>query len=632
MSADRRPHPQAWEVQKVYQPVRIRAVDASEGRADLEVENRRQFVDLSDLEARFTVSADGEPVATGPLPLPAVAPGARVRVRLEWREAQRIAGAERFLRLEIFSREANGPVPRGHRVAWDQIPLPPTAPARASPAAGGAAGSPEKGAVTLRETPADIALSADGVTARIDRASGLLVSFGRAGRELLDAPPAPSFWRAPTDNDYGNGQQQRSRVWLDASRTRTLLEVRVTDREPHRVRVASGFALPSVAARYTLAYTLTAGGALLVEGALDEVDEDLPELPRFGLTLRLPRRFDRAEWFGRGPHDNYVDRSTGAAVGRYRMDVGSMWHPYPRPQETGTRTDVRWTALTDDGGHGLMAIGLPLVQFSAYPFALDDFDGGLVKTTRKPGELTERAFVTLNLDADQMGLGGDNSWGATARPEYLLTARPRRVRLLLYPTGGDGEDAARLARRVLGSAGLGGMVAERHATPARRTPDLTAHLARARPVALPAPQTSEFSRGGDTALTDGIRGSIDYRGGDWQGYEGRDFEAVVDLGAPTDVSLVKVGFLQNVGAKVFLPATVTVALSVDGTTFEEAGVAGHDVPVDRPVAERRHFSVPVTGGRARFVRVHATSLGRCPPGHAREGEPAWLFVDEIIVR
>jgi hypothetical protein len=152
-------------------------------------------------------------------------------------------------------------------------------------------------------------------------------------------------------------------------------------------------------------------------------------------------------------------------------------------------------------------------------------------------------------------------------------------------------------------------------------------------VALPQPQSSPYSAGGDAALVDGIRGSIDYRGGDWQGYESKDFEAVVDLGTPQKVATVKCGFLQNAGARVFLPTRVDIEVSEDGRNFEPVASLGHDVPLDTAAALRKYFEATVRSARpARFVRVRAANIGRCPKGHEREGAPAWLYVDEIIVR
>jgi hexosaminidase len=162
------------------------------------------------------------------------------------------------------------------------------------------------------------------------------------------------------------------------------------------------------------------------------------------------------------------------------------------------------------------------------------------------------------------------------------------------------------------------------------------HLARGAPLNVVTPASSPYSRGGDPGLVDGVTGSIDRRGGDWQGYEEQDLEVVVDLGTPTSIERVTVGFLQVVWARIFLPSAVEVSLSEDGETFVPLGTAVHDVPLDDPTDRRHRFEVIRDSGKdaqsvARYVRVRAVNLGRAPPDHERSGEPAWLYVDEIIV-
>jgi hexosaminidase len=163
------------------------------------------------------------------------------------------------------------------------------------------------------------------------------------------------------------------------------------------------------------------------------------------------------------------------------------------------------------------------------------------------------------------------------------------------------------------------------------------HLAVEADVTVVPPASSPYSRGGDAALVDGIRGSIDRRGGDWQGYEEQDFEATIDLGTPTPIQEVKVGFLQNSGSRVFLPTGAEISVSEDGVTFESLGIWTHEIPWNAYTAQRHFFEARAASEgeeppTARFVRVRAMNRGLTPTGHSRAGEPAWLYVDEIIVR
>ena len=216
-------------------------------------------------------------------------------------------------------------------------------------------------------------------TLRFDRVSGTLASLTLQGRELLLSGPAPNFWRAPTDNDYGSDFPVRSGAWRLAGRPpgRHLDSMTVAPSpDGARVTVTSHFSLRSIGARYTLEHEVHPDGTASISAHLSQVDEDLPEMPRFGTILTLPEDLDQVEWYGRGPHENYWDRRTGAAVGRYTAPVSELTHPYVRPQETGTRTDTRWVAVTDGSGIGLLVTGLPTVSFSALPYTIEDLDAG----------------------------------------------------------------------------------------------------------------------------------------------------------------------------------------------------------------------------------------------------------------
>ncbi|MFN8060260.1 MAG: glycoside hydrolase family 2 TIM barrel-domain containing protein [Vicinamibacterales bacterium] len=633
VSADRVPHPQAFEVQKVYQPVKTRAIDLARGI--LEVENRRQFVDTSDLEGTAVVLADGVERRSVRFDVGGIGPGSRATRIVAWAPLAVEPGVECVLRVEYRTRRATPGVPLGHRVAWDEFLLPAAATAaarRLTPT------PPGDGRLALDDGPTNVVVRTARSTATFDRSTGLLASLVFEGMELLSTGAAPNFWRPPTDNDYGNEQPVRSRAWRDASTTRTLESFTAT-RDGSRVRLDARFALPAVSARYDLEYLVAPNGRIDVRGSLVPADDDVPELPRFGITWRMPRVFGSVTWYGRGPFDNYWDRATGAALGRYALDVAALWHPYARVQESGNRTDVRWVAFRNADGAGLLVTGRPAIDFGAYPFAEEDLDGGDHKAPRHPSDLTERDYLTVNVDDRQMGVGGDNSWGATAQAPYLIRATPMAFQCALQPFSAADGDPDVLARRAAATDPEGDSRPEPRGAadgstftrPTRESANLVAHLARDRALSTVHAQRSPYSRGGDAALVDGVRGSIDWRGGDWQGYEGDDLDATIDLGRPTSIAEVRVGFLQNTGSKVFFPSTVQVSTSNDGTTFDALAPIGHDVPLDRPAAERRTFRTPV-GREARYVRVRAVNVRRCPPAHARAGEPAWLFVDEIVVR
>lgn len=661
VSADRKPHPHAWEVKKVYQPVRVQA-DVDAGRVI--VENRRDFTGISDLSGTWELLADGRVVADGTLPRLSTPPGGRDTLAMRFGPPGRPGrdpvsggfglgdepnhvldlpalasepGVEHTLVVRFRTRAATATVPAGHEVAWDQFALPAGQPAEWR--------TPDARQLEVRQSAEWVEVAGRGFALRFDRTTGTLASMRAAGRDLIAGALSPNFWRAPTDNDYGSGLPVRSGVWRRAGRppARRLDSMTVDQRPEGPVQVSSHYAIRSVGARLALVHEVFGDGTVAVEARLSQVDEDLPEIPRFGTLLTLPGDLDRVEWYGRGPHENYWDRRTGAAMARYALPVSQLAHPYVRPQETGTRTDVRWVAVTDSLGRGLLATGLPAFSFSALPYRLEDLDAGERKAGRHWTDLVQRNEVALHIDYRQMGLGGDDSWGAVPRHEYTLWPQDLAFRYLLRPLA-PGDDPAALARELPDSAAAASAAARSLALDDFGERNRVPHLARGRPVFADPPASSPYSAAGDAGLTDGIRGSIDRRGGHWQGYRAESMAIRVDLGAAADVTSVKLGFLQHPASGVYVPRSLEVAASRDGQEFgpavswtapaaASAGARGQPVAnTVEPGAGRRYADVPFVFAGARFLRVRITGLGTIPRGWPGAGETAWTYVDEVIVR
>lgn len=436
---DLRLNPHALEVRKVYQGVEVRAVDPARGI--IRLVNRFDFTDLSALELAWRVTEDGREVAAGTGPELRLAPHDSTEVTLPVPTQTPAAGVERFLELEL-RRTADAPfLPAGTVAAREQLPL----------ASGPPATAVDPGALPeLSLEPADSAfvLAGPEFELRIDRRTGLIASFSHRGRELLRTGPEPTFWRAPTDNDFGNGMPRRQAMWRDAGRYPVVEGVEALRLDAGRVRVTSRIAFPVVDARETIVYDVYGSGdvAIGVRFVPEARAADLPDIPRLGLRLTLPTELDRVTWYGRGPQETYVDRKSGAPVGVYRSTADSLGHPYVRPQETGNRTDARWIAFTDASGAGLLAVGMPTLDWSALRALTEDLDEGEAKRGRHAFDVPRRDFIAVHLDHRQMGVGGDNSWGAQPLPAYQIPVETTEwaVRLLpLAPGPGDPMDLAR---------------------------------------------------------------------------------------------------------------------------------------------------------------------------------------------
>jgi beta-galactosidase len=270
----------------------------------------------------------------------------------------------------------------------------------------------------------------------LDRWSGQILSYRYRNTDLLLAGPRPNFWRPPTDNDYGARLQERLRVWKDAASFMRVGDPEIIPSGTSTVEIRFPGVLPSAdSAGYTTTYTVRGNGEVLVEGHMRPGPGELPMLPRFGMRMELPESFRHLQWFGRGPHESYQDRETGARVRLYEGLVADQLHPYVRPQETGNKTGLRWIALRNDDGVGLLVQGDTLLSASALNVAQEDLDEGPQKHQRHAGELVPRNLVALNVDYRQMGVGGINSWGALPLPQYTLPYGEYTVRFLLRPFG-----------------------------------------------------------------------------------------------------------------------------------------------------------------------------------------------------
>jgi beta-galactosidase len=284
---------------------------------------------------------------------------------------------------------------------------------------------------------------------RFDRTEGTISSWTYRGVHMVRTGPQPNFWRAPTDNDLGNRMPRRLGVWKEAGANRRVTNVSAEMPTETEARIHVGMSLPDVESTYDVTYTVRADGAVHVAGSFSPGTNDLPELPRVGMQMTLPGGFNRATWFGRGPWENYRDRKTGSAVGVYSRPVSEMFHAYVRPQETGNRTDVRWFAVSDLAGAGLLAVADSLLEASAWPFLPDAL--ALDRTRSRHGaELRDEGLTTLNLDYGQMGVGGDNSWGARTHAEYTLPARPYHYGFTLRPFVFSDAAPGKLAREIGG--------------------------------------------------------------------------------------------------------------------------------------------------------------------------------------
>ncbi len=407
---DRRFSPQFAEARYCYQTVFVEAADVTRGL--FRVKNRAFFTNLSDYECRWTYEENGEVVARGSLGRLDVPPQGQKELALPLSMVRKPAYAALVStwNFQFLTTRKTAWADKGHVVGRDQVVVPADP---QSALTGGVVGSEE---AKIAETEDAVNVTGATFAVRISKASGAIVSWKVQGEEQLLAPLEPSFWRAPTDNDRGSHMAERHAAWQHAAERREVRGVSIQREVDGNWRVLVTFAFPAAGETTgALAYKFTNAGQIRVALKVEPQGKGLESLPRVGMTLQIPLAYDRVTWLGRGPHENYADRKASAFFGRYTLSAADFFFPYVEPQETGNRTETFWATFTDAAGKGIKITGDPKINFNILPYLASE-----LQTRKHPWELNPCGNWVVNVDYGQMGLAGEDSWGARPWPEYQL--------------------------------------------------------------------------------------------------------------------------------------------------------------------------------------------------------------------
>ncbi len=427
---DRTPHPVMSEVHKLFQPVALRALDLTAGR--LEIRNKRDFTTLADLRATWELSRDGDVVQSGALELPAIPPGDVAPVDIAFDRGLLVGGREALLTVRFQLAEATPWAPAGHEVAWEQFPLP-------QPAERPTASPRGRHSLSVEEDSATVRVVGSHLNVVVAKATGRIETLDWQGVRLLQTGPRLNLWRAATDNDGFKWRPDEPGKlltgWLAAGLDRLverLERLSLTRSEAGAAVIAAETVVQAegVAAgfRHRLTTTIHPDGVIACDSQLDAFGT-LPPLPRVGLTLVMPAGFETLTWFGRGPGESYPDRKAGSPIGLYAGSVDAQQVPYIMPQENGNKTDVRWAAVTDAAGRGLLMTGTDLLQVSAAHHTAAD-----LYAASHTIDLVRRPELIVNLDLAHCGLGGA-SCGPGTRDEYLIQPGAHRLTVRIRPVG-----------------------------------------------------------------------------------------------------------------------------------------------------------------------------------------------------
>lgn len=427
VNPDRGVKPHLLEVKKVYQNIGFKPVDLKKGL--VEVENKYSFIDLSNFEISWSIEANGETLKEGKLEDLTIEAGAKKQIKIDYSITPE-AGAEYFLNFSAKTKKADGLVPANYELAGEQMKLP----VFKAAVKADVKSFPE---LAAEENDTEIKVNGKGFSLVFDKTAGLVKSFKSGDTELLTTGLVPNFWRAPIDNDYGNGLDIRSRVWRKAGQERKVISARLNKIANNKVSVDFVFELVNEKdekiADYKSTYMVYGSGDVKVSNSFKMAKDDLPEIPLFGMNLVMSRQFDQMSWLGRGPHESCWDRKTSAFVGKYAGSVADQYWAYLRPQENGNKTDVRWMTITNAEGTGLLFVGEPLLEVSAHHNIMEDFESagrtdgrqieGVEMVNRHTTDVKPRDLTSVNVNYKQMGVGGDNSWGAWTHEKYRLTGK-----------------------------------------------------------------------------------------------------------------------------------------------------------------------------------------------------------------
>ncbi len=428
ISPDRVPNPHMDETGYQYQSIWTSPVDL--GRGEVEVRNEQFFADLSNYTLRWTLLHDGAALQQGIIDDCNVAPQQTRRLTIPYTLPSNLSG-EWLLNVEYVTRSEQQLVPAGHVQARGQLEIRPydfptelTVNASAETA-------------TVDQSNANrLIVSGSRMLVEFDRHSGLMSRYEVGGRDMLadGGTLRPSFWRAPTDNEYGAGAQQSRRVWCD-----TPLNVKSINAsaESNPAKVTVEYDMPTVNATLTMEYLIGADGSIVLTQTMTPAANAAAQsdMPRFGVVIDMPREFATSRYYGRGPVENYSDRCTSAFLGQYEQTVAEQAYPYIRPQETGSKTGMRRWSQLNAGGKGLTFTSTAPFIASATNYTVASLDEGREKQNGHFQSVDPADHVLLYIDSEQTGVGGIDSWSWQALPleQYRVPFGEHTLRLLISP-------------------------------------------------------------------------------------------------------------------------------------------------------------------------------------------------------
>ena len=432
---DRQMNPHAYEVAYQYQNIWAKMVNAETG--EVSVHNENFFRDLSNYALAWSLEEDGVETQNGTIADLDVPAQQTKNFTIPY-DKSKIKGKEVFLNIDFRLKEAEPLLTAGQVMAYAQLPVVTKQACSGDCSKMLAQGNGKKKMKLAAKKDNVVAVTTPNLTFKIDRSTGLISEYAYNGKSLLGEGGTlkPNFWRAPTDNDMGAGLQKKFQAWKNPQMNLKNIDVK-KDKKTNSVTILTSFDMPEVQGQMDITYVVFAntGAVKVTEDFKATEGAKVSDMFRFGMLMQMPYTMEKSNYYGRGPIENYSDRKDCMRIGVYTDDADNQYFPYIRPQESGTKSDIRWWKQTDATGLGLQVKSCTPFYASAIHFDTEELDDGDDKEQRHSFDLKKSKFTNLFLDSAHMGVGGENSWGAWPLEKYRVHYGNKTFTFTLIPQG-----------------------------------------------------------------------------------------------------------------------------------------------------------------------------------------------------
>ena len=432
---DRQMNPHAYEVAYQYQNIWAKMVNAETG--EVSVYNENFFRDLSNYALAWSLEEDGVETQNGTIADLDVPAQQTKNFTIPY-DKSKIKGKEVFLNIDFRLKEAEPLLTAGQVMAYAQLPVVTKQACSGDCSKMLAQGHGKKKMKLAAKKNNVVAVTTPNLTFKIDRSTGLISEYAYNGKSLLGEGGTlkPNFWRAPTDNDMGAGLQKKFQAWKNPQMNLKNIDVK-KDKKTNSVTILTSFDMPEVQGQMDITYVVFAntGAVKVTEDFKATEGAKVSDMFRFGMLMQMPYTMEKSNYYGRGPIENYSDRKDCMRIGVYTDDADNQYFPYIRPQESGTKSDIRWWKQTDATGLGLQVKSCTPFYASAIHFDTEELDDGDDKEQRHSFDLKKSKFTNLFLDSAHMGVGGENSWGAWPLEKYRVHYGNKTFTFTLIPQG-----------------------------------------------------------------------------------------------------------------------------------------------------------------------------------------------------